>query len=76
MLAYDVLRLIGQSALLSEDASVRHSAKRQRLKTVIHEIINVSAKVVFHARKPILKFGRHSPAFSVLQRLHGQWSTM
>jgi hypothetical protein len=75
MLAYNVLRLIGQSALLSEDAPVRHSAKRRRLKTVIQEIINVSAKVVVHARKRILNFGRHCPAFSVFQRLHGQWST-
>jgi hypothetical protein len=75
MLAYNVLRLIGQSALLSDDAPVRHSAKRRRLKTVIQEIINVSAKVVVHARKRILNFGRHCPAFSVFQRLHGQWST-
>lgn len=75
MLAYNVLRLIGQSALLSEDAPVRHKAKRRRLKTVIQEIINVSAKVVVHARRHILNFGRHCPAFAVFQRLHGQWST-
>ena len=53
MLAYNVLCLIGQSVLLAEDAPVRHKAKRRRLKTVIQEIINVSAKVVVHARRQV-----------------------
>lgn len=75
MLAYNVMRLIGQSSLLSPDAPVRHTAKRRRLKTVLQEIIPVSAKVVCHARQYILNFGRHSPAFVVFQRLYGQWST-
>lgn len=75
MLAYNVLRLIGQSALLSPDAPVRHTAKRRRLKTVLQEIIQVSAKVVRHARQKILNFGRHCPAFAVFERLYGLWST-
>ena len=75
MLTYNVLRLIGQSALLSPDAPIRHTAKRRRLKTVIQEIINVSAKVVVHARQHILNFGRHCPVFTVFERLYGQWST-
>jgi hypothetical protein len=74
-LAYNVLRLMGQSALLDEDAPVRHSAKRRRLKTVIQELITVSAKFVVHARSKILNFGRHCPAFVVFERLYGQWST-
>jgi hypothetical protein len=73
--AYNVLRLIGQLALLSEDAPVRHSAKRRRLKTAIQELICVSAKIATHARRVILNFGRHCPAFAVFERLYGQWST-
>jgi hypothetical protein len=73
--AYNVLRLIGQLALLSEEAPVRHSAKRRRLKTVIQELICVSAKIATHARSVILNFGRHCPAFAVFERLYGQWST-
>lgn len=73
--AYNVLRLIGQLALLSEDAPVRHAAKRRRLKTVIQEVICVSAKLAKHARRVILNFGRHCPAFAVFERLYGQWST-
>ncbi len=74
-LSYNVLRLMGQSALLGEDAPVRHAAKRRRLKTVIQELISVSAKIVVHARSVILNFGRHCPAFVVFERLYGQWST-
>ena len=74
-LAYNVLRLMGQSALLSEDAPVRHTAKRRRLKTVMQELIYVSAKLVAHARQKFLNFGRHCPAFVVFERLYGQWST-
>ena len=74
-LAYNVLRLIGQSALLSDDAPVRHPAKRRRLKTVIQELITVSAKLLKHARQTVLNFGRQCPAFVVFQRLYGAWST-
>jgi len=70
-----VLRLMGQLALLSEDAPVRHTAKRRRLKTVMQELIYVSAKLVAHARRKVLNFGRHCPAFVVFERLYGQWST-
>jgi hypothetical protein len=75
MLAYNVLRLMGQAALLSAEAPVRHPAKRRRLKTVIQELITVSAKLVKHARQVFLNFGRHCPAFVVFQRLYAAWST-
>jgi hypothetical protein len=75
VLAYNVLRLMGQSALLSEDAPVRHTAKRRRLKTVMQELIYMSAKLVAHARQKFLSFGRHCPAFVVFERLYGQWSS-
>ncbi len=74
-LAYNVLRLMGQSALLAQDAPVRHTAKRRRLRTVIQELIYVSAKLVAHARQKFLNFGRHCPAFVVFERLYGLWST-
>jgi len=74
MLAYNVLRLMGQSALLSDDAPVRHPAKRRRLKTVMQELITVGAKLVKHARRTLLNFSRHCPAFVVFNRLYEEWS--
>jgi hypothetical protein len=52
-----------------------HPAKRRRPKTVIQELITVSAKLVAHARQAFLNFGRHCPAFVVFHRLYDQWST-
>jgi hypothetical protein len=37
-LAMNILRLMGQDALLGPDAPVRHPAKRRRLKTVMQEL--------------------------------------
>jgi hypothetical protein len=72
-LAYNVLRLIGQAALLDADAPLRHPAKRRRLKTVIQELIAVAARVVRHARRIILDFGAHCPAFVVFDRTWQHW---
>jgi hypothetical protein len=72
-LAYNVLRLIGQTALLDDDAPLRHPAKRRRLKSVIQELIAVAAQVVRHARRTILDFGVHCPAFTVFERTWRAW---
>lgn len=74
-LAYNVLRLMGILALLDEAAPVRHPAKRRRLKTVMQELIYVSAKLIAHARRKHLAFGQHCPAFEVFRRLYLAWST-
>ncbi|MGH8475611.1 MAG: IS1380 family transposase [Methylococcales bacterium] len=74
-LAYNVLRLMGILALLDEAAPVRHPAKRRRLKTVMQELIYVSAKLIAHARRKHLSFGYHCPAFGVFRRLYLEWST-
>ncbi|MCG5549597.1 IS1380 family transposase [Halorhodospira halochloris] len=72
--AYNLLRLIGQNALLAEDAPVRHRAKRRRLRTVIQEMITVAAMLVSHARQKVLSFGYHCPAYAYFERLYREWS--
>ena len=72
--AYNLLRLIGQSALLADDAPVRHRAKRRRLRTVIQEMISIAAVFVSHAGRKCLKFGRHCPAHACFERLYRQWA--
>ena len=73
-MAYNLLRMIGQAALLGPDAPPRHPAKRRRVKTVIQEIITQAARVVHHARQWILSFPEHgSPGFHVFQRLYTAW---
>ena len=70
VLAFNILRAIGQATLISPDSPVRHAAKRRRLRTVMQEIIGIAARVIQHARKFILGLGEHCAAFAVFQRHH------
>ena len=63
MLAYNSLRLIGQTGLLGKASPVRHPAKRRRIKTVLQEIMYRAAQFIRKARKLVLDFGGHCPAF-------------
>lgn len=68
MLAYNVLRLIGQRTLLEPDSPVRHPAKRRRLKTVLQEIILRAGRLLHHARRWVLGLGCHDPCGAVFSR--------
>ena len=63
VLAYNILRWMGLRGLHSDDAPVRHRAKRRRLRTVIQELIYVACRLVRSGRQLTLRFGRHCPAF-------------
>ena len=69
-LAFNILRLIGQTAL--EVSSKRSNRKRLRLRTVLLELIYVGAIVCSHARKHILKFGRNCRQYAMLEHLDKQ----
>ena len=71
MLAYNGLRLIGQLGLLGEFSPVRHPAKRRRIKTVLQEIMYRAAQFIRKARKLILDFGQHCPAFKAFVEVQG-----
>ncbi|MFP7754081.1 IS1380 family transposase [Thermodesulfobacteriota bacterium B35] len=71
--AYNILRFIGQLGLLGDKSSIRHPAKRRRLKTVIQELVYLAARLISSGRRLRLRFGRHCPVFpaftSVYDRL-------
>ena len=58
MMAYNILRMIGQESLGYKDAPIKHDAKRRRLRTVITNIIQMAAHITKHARKNIMGLGR------------------
>lgn len=74
-LTYNLLRLMGQQALLGPDAPVRHRAKRRRLKTVMQELIYRAAKFTRQAGRWVLDFGRVCAAFGVFERTYRVWSS-
>lgn len=57
ILAYNILRLMGQESLKVKDAPLRRTVQRRRLRTVIQNLILIATRVVFHARRTYLNLG-------------------
>jgi len=58
MIAFAILRLIGNVSLIVGKGKQRHEVSRIRLITVMQRFIYFAARVVRHAKKFILKLGR------------------
>lgn len=68
VIAYNILRLCGQSSLtfqgyLPSDhkAPMRKKVKRRRLRSVIQDMMYIAAQLVYHGRRWKLSFGRGNP---------------
>ena len=70
MLAYNMLRLIGQESLQEGDAPLQKKVSRRRLRSVMQDMIYLGCRVVSHARKWALSFGQHCPWFETWQRVY------
>jgi hypothetical protein len=70
--AMNILRLMGQNALIGKDAPLRHAAKRRRIKTVMQEIMFKAARMIKHAGRWVLGLGANDRAHTVFERLYRQ----
>ena len=70
--AMNVLRLMGQNALLGKDAPVRHAAQRRRMKTVLQELMFKAGRMIKHAGRWVLGLGANDSAHTVFERLYRQ----
>jgi len=57
-LAYNILRIIGQTALGVGKKLTRHDVRRLRAKTVMKRLIFIAVHVISHARQAFLSLGR------------------
>lgn len=58
ILAYNILRIIGQESLKSKKApKTKRAVKRRRLRTVISNLILIAGHITTHARKVVLALG-------------------
>lgn len=74
MLAFNALRLLGQSALKMKDALPRKfKVQRRRLRSVIQDLIYIACKRTRHSGSIFLKLGRHCPWFDVFRQLHAMY---
>ncbi len=70
VMCYNLLRFIGMQVLLEDDTPLRKKVQRRRVRTVIQNIITIAAKLVYHARRYKLRFGKHCPWFNTLKRIY------
>ena len=61
-LVYNILRFMGQTALVNAKGIFRHEAKRRRIKTVMQELIYFAGRVISSGRRLKLRFSRHVAA--------------
>jgi hypothetical protein len=74
ILAYNILRLMGQESLKVKDAPLRKTVRRRRLRTVIQNLILIATRAVTHARKIYLNLGRSNAWGHTFKRLYGVWA--
>ena len=73
MLAYNILRIIGQKSLESKSAPrTKRKVKRRRIRTVISNLILIAGHVKEHARRLILAMGKSNIWIPVFMDLHRQ----
>ena len=58
MIAYNILRMIGQGTIGGRAPRQRRDVKRRRLRTVISNLIMMAGHVTMHARQLIIGLGR------------------
>ena len=61
-LVYNILRFMGQVALVNAKGIIRHEAKRRRIKTVMQELIYFAGRLITSGRRLKLRFSRHVTA--------------
>jgi Transposase DDE domain group 1 len=70
IVAYNLLRLLGQESLKKNDTPIKKKAQRRRIRTVIQSLITMAAKMTHHARQIRLRFGRNNPWIPVFRRIY------
>ncbi len=70
MVAYNLLKLIGQESLREADAPIRKQVSRRRVRSVMQDMIYLACRLVRHARRWILSFGRNCPWLKTWRRVY------
>jgi len=71
IVAYNLLRLIGQISLEEQDyPPTAHKVKRRRIRTVILNYMHIGIKFVRHARKRVLKINRFNAWLASFRRMY------
>jgi len=70
MVAYNLLRMIGQESLREADVPIRKQVSRRRVRSVMQDLVYLACRLVRHARFWTLSFGRHCPWLTTWRRVY------
>ncbi len=70
MVAYNLLRLIGQESLREADAPIRKQVSRRRVRSVMQDLVYLACRLVKHARRWMLSFGKNCPWLKTWRRVY------
>ena len=70
MVAFNILRFLGQSVLGMEELPYRTGVTRKRLRKVIDDLIRVAVKLVYHARQQVIKLWDRDPWLGCFRKLY------
>ena len=75
ILAYNILRMMGQESLRKDDTrKLKRPVKRRRLRTVINNLILIAGHVTVHSRKVVLALGRSNIWRHAFMRLYQRFA--
>jgi len=69
MIAYNILRMIGQKSLDVDDTPLKTKVFRRRVRTIMQNLIYFASKIVSHARKKYMKISRENIWANTFKRL-------
>jgi hypothetical protein len=72
-LAFNILRVIGQSALRTGKEFTRHDVKRLRASTVIKRFMFIAGRIITHARQMFLTLGRSNIWSDTFEELYSEF---
>jgi hypothetical protein len=75
MVAYNLLRMIGQESLRVADAPIRKQVSRRLVRSVMQDLVYLACRLVKHARSWKLSFGRHCPWIITWRRVYLRFSS-
>ena len=70
MIAYNILRIIGQESLKKKDAPGRKKIHRRRIRTVISNLMQFAGHLTEHAGRLVLSIGRSNRWRFTFKRLY------
>ena len=70
MIAYNILRIIGQESLKKRDDPGRKKVKRRRIRTVISDLVQFAGHLTEHAGRMILSIGKSNRWRFTFMRLY------